>query len=55
MQGSIRVGIGFLFVFGAVGGMDTSTDLQLVLESLVAVLGLSIMYSGVSAMNRGIQ
>lgn len=55
MQGSIRAGIGFLIVFGAVGGMDTATDSQLLVESLVAVLGLCVMYSGVSAMNRGIQ
>ena len=55
MKGSIRAGIGFLIVFAAVGGIDNATDSQLLVETLVAVLGLSIMYSGVSAMNRGIQ
>ena len=55
MKGSIRAGIGFLIVFAAVGGIDNATDSQLLVETLVAVLGLGIMYSGVSAMNRGIQ
>ena len=54
MKGSIRAILGLLVVFGAVGGIDNATDSQLLVESLIAVLGLGIMYSGVSAMNRGI-
>lgn len=54
MKGSIRAFVGFLIVFGAVGGMDNATDSQLLVETLVAVLGLCVMYSGVSAMNGGI-
>lgn len=50
MKGSLRAIVGFLCVFGAVGGMDNATDSQLLVESLVAVLGLAIMYSGVLAM-----
>jgi hypothetical protein len=54
MKGSIRAILGLLVVFAAVGGIDNATDSQLLVESLIAVLGLAIMYSGVSAMNRGI-
>ena len=50
MKGSIRAGIGFLIVFAAVGGIDNATDSQLLLETLLAIVGLGIMYSGVSAM-----
>lgn len=50
MKGSIRAILGFLVVFGAVGGMDNATDNQLLVELLIAVLGLATMYSGVSAM-----
>lgn len=50
MKGSIRAGIGFLIVFGAVGGIDNATDGDLFVETLLAVLGLAIMYSGVRAM-----
>ena len=50
MKGSIRAGIGFLCVFGAVGGLDNGPDSSLLLGLSMAVLGLGIMYSGVSAM-----
>lgn len=50
MRGSIRAGVGFLVVFGAVGGMDTSPDASLVTLLAIAVLGLAFMWSGVSAM-----
>jgi hypothetical protein len=52
MQGSIRAVVGFLMVFGAVGGMETGTDAQLPLQLLVAGLGLLAMYSGVRALPR---
>lgn len=52
MKGSIRAFIGFLVVFCSVGGMDNASDRDLFLVLLpVALLGLGIMYSGVSAMS----
>ena len=50
MKGSIRAIIGLLIVFGAAGGIDNATDSQLPVAILLAVSGLAIMYSGVSAM-----
>lgn len=52
MKGSIRLVVGFLLVFGAVGGMETGTDAQLPLQLVVAAVGLFCMYSGVKAMER---
>jgi hypothetical protein len=51
MRGSIRAFVGFLMVFGAVGGMDTP-DAALVTLVAIAVLGLAILASGVSAMRK---
>lgn len=51
MKGSIRMVIGFLLVFGAVGGMDTVAD-ALLIQIAVAVVGLGFMYSGSKAMER---
>jgi hypothetical protein len=50
MKGSIRAIVGFLIVFGAVGGMEHDPSSSLLLGTLAAVIGLAIMYSGVSAM-----
>lgn len=50
MQGSIRMVIGFLIVFGAVGGMDNATDGQLFALVPMAIAGLGLMFSGLSAM-----
>lgn len=52
MTGSIRAFGGFMLVFGAVGGMDNNPDASLVTLVAVAVLGLAIMASGVSAMRK---
>lgn len=52
MKGSIRLAVGFFMVFGAVGGMDTATDNQLVYLLPLAILGLVSMASGVKAMNQ---
>jgi hypothetical protein len=49
MRGSIRALVGFLMAFGAVGGMDTGSPL--VACVVLAVAGLALMASGVSAMN----
>ena len=50
MQGSIRVGLGFLITFGAVGGMEDPAN-SLLLTVAIAIVGLAIMASGVRAMN----
>jgi hypothetical protein len=49
MKGSIRLIVGLLIVFGAVGGLETSTNL--VASVILAVAGLGLMYSGTKAMN----
>jgi uncharacterized membrane protein len=54
MRGSIRAIVGFIIVFGAVGGMEHDPTGSLLVQTSVAVLGLCIMYSGVRAMNGGI-
>jgi hypothetical protein len=51
MQGSIRLAVGFLLVFGAVGGMDAGPTEYFYVQILTAVIGLMIMYFGVKAMN----
>jgi len=51
MQGSIRLVVGFLIVFGAVGGMDAGPAEYFYVQILSAVVGLIIMYFGVKAMN----
>ena len=50
MKGSIRAITGFLVAFGAVGGMDNSTDSQLLVLVGIAAIGLALMASGVKAM-----
>lgn len=49
MKGSIRFIAGLLIVFGAVGGLETSTNL--VVSVILAAAGLGLMYSGTKAMN----
>jgi len=49
MQGSIRTGLGFLLVFGAVGGMEDPANSLLTCTAL-AVVGLVLMAFGVIAM-----
>lgn len=51
MKGSIRTVVGFMLVFGAVGGMDAETATTLE-GLLLSALGLVIMWSGVTAMNK---
>lgn len=43
----IRTVIGFLLVFGAVGGIDNATDAQLPALLFIALLGLLSMMFGV--------
>ena len=50
MRGTIRALVGFLVVFGVVGGLETCTDSQLLTLIVLGAAGLGIMASGVSAM-----
>ena len=50
MRGSIRLIVGFLVVFGAVGGLDNATDSELFLIAGFAAIGMLLMLSGVKAM-----
>jgi hypothetical protein len=52
MRGFIRLFIGILMVFGAVGGMDNGPADAIHLQALLAVAGLLVMYSGVRAMEK---
>ena len=47
----IRVIVGLLIVFGAVGGMDNATDSELLPLLTLAVVGLTSMYYGVRKIN----
>ena len=51
MRGSIRTLFGLVVVMGAAGGIDTATDMQLLGCVAIAIAGLAVMASGVSAMN----
>jgi hypothetical protein len=51
MRGSIRTFVGFFIVFGAVGGLDTGSA-TLLQGTLLAVVGLGLMFSGVNAMGK---
>ena len=50
MRGSIRMFVGFMLVFGSVGGMDNSTDWDLWLLLGTAIIGMVLMFAGVKAM-----
>lgn len=50
MKGSIRTIVGLLVVFGAVGGIEQSTDAQLLGGVALAIAGLLVMASGVQAL-----
>lgn len=51
MKGSIRLAVGFMLVFGAVGGMEHNPEASLLTLISLAVVGLLIMFSGTKAMN----
>ena len=50
MRGSIRMALGFLMAFGAVGTLDADPNASLIQVALLAVVGLLLMFSGVNAM-----
>ena len=49
MKGLIRVLTGLVVTMGAAGGIDTATDAQLIPCIAIAIVGLAILASGVSA------
>jgi 4-hydroxybenzoate polyprenyltransferase len=53
MKGTIRLLVGFLMMFGAVGGMEDVTKADYFLEqTIIAVLGLALMAWAVRDINR---
>jgi hypothetical protein len=50
--GGIRLATGLILVLGAVGGMDQQPEASLLLQSLIAILGLGLMFWGTQAVNR---
>ena len=50
MQGSIRMAVGFLIVFGAVGTLEINPEASVLVQTAIAAVGLIIAYSGVQAM-----
>ena len=49
--GGIRLVTGLLLTLGAVGGMDQQPEASLLAQSLIAVLGLGLMFWGTMAVN----
>lgn len=47
MKGSIRTAVGFLIVFGAVGGLDTNS-ISIGYAIVLSIIGLAIAAIGVS-------
>lgn len=52
MKGSIRTIVGLFIIFGACGGLDNATDAQLIPLVAIAIGGLMLMASGISAMKK---
>ena len=50
MQGSIRMAVGFLVVFGAVGTLEINPEASVLVQAAIAAVGLIIASSGVRAM-----
>ena len=50
MKGSIRLAVGFMLVFGAVGGMEHNPESSLFVLIPLAGVGLLLMFSGSRAM-----
>jgi len=50
MRGSIRMLVGFLIVFGAVGTMEIDPNSDLLVQTIIAIAGLAVVLTGVSAM-----
>lgn len=52
MKGSIRMLLGFLVTFGAVGTMDYDPNANVLLQTALAFAGLAVMWNGVRAMEK---
>ena len=52
MQGSIRLFLGFLMVYGAVGTLDADPTASLLVQLGLAIVGLVVMASGALALSR---
>jgi len=52
MKGSIRMFVGLLVLFGVAGGMDNSTDAELLALVGIGVMAMLVMASGVNAMTQ---
>jgi len=50
MKGSIRLFVGFMIAFGAVGTVDFDPNADLLVQSALAAVGLAIMAWGVRDM-----
>jgi len=48
MPGTIRLAIGFMMVFGAVGTLEFDPDTSLLTTAILATIGLVIMAFGVA-------
>jgi hypothetical protein len=51
-KGGIRLVTGLLLVLGAVGGMEHQPEASLLAQSLIALVGLGLMFWGTVAVNR---
>lgn len=51
MKGSIRIIAGLLVVFGAVGTLDYDPSASVLMQTLIAIVGLVILASGAAAAN----
>jgi hypothetical protein len=54
MRGSIRMLVGFMIVFGAIGTIEVNPDADLLVQIIIALCGLSVMLTGVSAMREDV-
>lgn len=52
MNGSIRMIIGFLVAFGAVGTMEVNPEASVLIQTALALVGCLIMGSGILAMQK---
>ena len=50
MRGSIRMLVGFLITFGAVGSIEIDPNANLMIEMILAGAGLALLFSGINAM-----
>jgi hypothetical protein len=52
MNGSIRMIVGFLVVFGALGTLDADPEASVVIQAALALVGCMVLGSGVLAMKK---